>query len=54
MKRIIGKYMEISPKAAAAIDKFFAPANQAAVAELLTQYGDAAHEREAEAFTCLS
>lgn len=40
--------MEISPKVAAAIDKFFAANEQAAVAELLAQYGDAAHEREAE------
>ena len=40
--------MEISPKVAAAIEKFFAADEQAVVAELLAQYGDAGHEREAE------
>jgi hypothetical protein len=40
--------MEISPKVAAAIDKFFAVDKRSAVAELLAQYGDASHEREAE------
>jgi hypothetical protein len=40
--------MKISPKVAAAIDKFFATTERAPVTELLAQYGDAAHEREAE------
>ena len=40
--------MEISPKVAAAIEKFLATHERAAVADLLAQYGDAAHEREAE------
>src|SRR5579872_4026203 len=40
--------MEISPKVTAAIDKFFAANERASVAELLAQYGDAVHEREAE------
>jgi hypothetical protein len=40
--------MEISPKVAAAIDKFFPANDRAVAAELLGQYGDAAREREAE------
>jgi hypothetical protein len=40
--------MEISSKVAAAIDRFFPAKDRAAVAELLAQYGDASHEREAE------
>ena len=40
--------MELSPKVATAIDQFFAANERAAVAELLSQYGDAPHEREVE------